>query len=249
MYLRILILLFCINKIFSKTSCCKTCQVCRVSCIKKDNLDIDCKNIDCKDINNNTIGINNIVNLDILKANIEDLKKENEDLTNKINELKNKNNDLIIENIKTYQEILSFLKLKKDIEDKKKFLLDNNLAKEVKDDDIDISKFIKNNPKDFSEESFKNIKKRNEFYNDINLITKFNKLKKFANDEIEKCNKMIKIHNKKAEVILNSFIKLKNIEKTIKENEKTIEDYEKIIEGNEKIIQEKEKTIEENQPN
>ena len=67
MYIRILILLFCINKIFSETSCCKTCQICKVSCIKKKDLDIDYKNI-----NNNTIGIDNNINLDILKTDIEE---------------------------------------------------------------------------------------------------------------------------------------------------------------------------------
>ena len=108
---------------------------------------------------------------------------------------------------------------------------------------MDISKFIKNNSKDFSEESFKNIKKRNEFYNDIDLIKKFNNLKKFVNDEIDKCNKMIKIHNKKAEVISNSITKLKTIEQKIKKNEKKIEEYEKTIEQNKKIIEQNQRDV------
>ena len=237
----ILLPIIFINKILSKENCYDTYKAFKV-CSGKTGLKTEQQDYTTYNTNSSQEPSINIEDLKIRNIQLEtendNLEIENKDLTDKINNLYSKK-------LEIYLKLKKFIDLRKNIEDKKNYLLENKFAKEVKIEDIDISKFIKNNSNDINEESFDYITERNRFYNDIDRITKFNKLKKFVNEEIEKCNKMIDIHNKKVKNIKDHFKNLEEIDKSIKENEKKLENNKKIIENNKKELENNNEQIQE----
>lgn len=239
MCIYILLPIIFINQILSKGNCYETYKAFKV-CSGKTGLNTEEQDYDTYNTNSPQEPLINIDDLRIRNSQLEtendELEKENKDLTDKIN-------NLYIKKLEIYLELKKFVDLRKNIEDKKNYLLKNNFAKEVKIEDIDISKFVKNNPNDINEESFEHIKKRNEFYNDLDLVKKMKNLKDKIKDEINKCNKMIDIHNKKVTKVMDHFKNLEEIDKSIKENEKKLENNKKIIENNKKEIDDNKKII------